>query len=114
MMPSVADILDSEEEEEEKKTPEDRKRHFRKELSAMLYGYGDQKVRTSHFYITLRNVIYDQTIYLFSTTVILGSRRRNSQMFGEYCVRIHRKALSEGVDCGKSKSTGLGRHLLSD
>jgi hypothetical protein len=32
------------EEEEQKKNPEDRKRLFRRELAAMLYGFGDKKV----------------------------------------------------------------------
>lgn len=35
---------ESDEEEEQKKNPEDRKRLFRRELAAMLYGFGDKKV----------------------------------------------------------------------
>lgn len=39
-------LFDSDEEDEEakKKTPEERKFLFRKELRAMLYGFGDDRV----------------------------------------------------------------------
>lgn len=40
-------LFDSEEEEDDeskKKTPEERKFIFRRELRAMLYGFGDEKV----------------------------------------------------------------------
>lgn len=35
---------ESDEEGEQKKNPEDRKQMFRRELAAMLYGFGDKKV----------------------------------------------------------------------
>ncbi|KAI6175735.1 Transcription initiation factor IID, subunit [Aphelenchoides bicaudatus] len=34
---------ESEDEEEQKKNPDERKRLFRRELAAMLYGFGDKK-----------------------------------------------------------------------
>lgn len=49
---------DEEETAEEKKTPEERKQMFRRELAAMLFGFGDSKVRSSFlsfsFYFSLK------------------------------------------------------------
>jgi hypothetical protein len=57
MLTDDAEIFESEDEEEEqKKNPEDRKRLFRRELAAMLYGFGDKKVS---------NKFYFQSIFLF-------------------------------------------------